>query len=64
MSREKQRPDFEAFTTIKRSNGQKDVWVDIGAGFFHADRAGISVVLNATPLDGRIVLRAPSSEEH
>lgn len=53
----KPRPDFEAFTTRKRPEGQKDIWVDIGAGFLHADGAGINIVLSAIPIDGRIILR-------
>lgn len=57
MTTHKQRPDFQAFTTRKRSDGQKDIWIDIGAGFLHQDRIGINIVLQATPLDGRIVLR-------
>jgi len=52
----KPRPDFEAFTTRKRE-GQKDVWIDIGAGFLHADGAGINIILAAIPIDGRIILR-------
>jgi hypothetical protein len=49
-------PDFRAYTIIKR-DGQKDVWIDLGAGFLHQDGAGINVLLQATPLDGKIVLR-------
>jgi hypothetical protein len=53
----KPRPDFEAFTTRKRPDGQKDVWIDIGAGFLHADGAGINIILAAIPIDGRVILR-------
>lgn len=49
-------PDFKAYTVVKRE-GQKDVWIDLGAGFLHHDGAGINVLLQATPIDGRIVLR-------
>ena len=52
----KPRPDFEAFTTRKR-DGLKDIWIDIGAGFLHADGAGINIILAAIPIDGRIILR-------
>ena len=62
MTTHKRRPDFQAFTTRKHSDGQKDIWIDIGAGFLHQDGAGINIVLQATPLDGRIVLR-PMKEE-
>lgn len=49
-------PDFKCYTTIKR-DGQKDVWIDVGAAFLHQDGAGLNVILQALPLDGRIVLR-------
>ena len=57
MTTLKSRPDFQAYTTRKRPDGQKDIWIDIGAGFLHQDGAGINVILQATPIDGRIVLR-------
>jgi len=49
-------PDFKAYTVIKR-DGQKDVWIDLGAAFLHEDGAGLNVLLQANPLDGKIVLR-------
>ncbi|MDP2294758.1 MAG: hypothetical protein Q8M24_04765 [Pseudolabrys sp.] len=52
----KPRPDFKAYTVVKRE-GQRDVWIDLGCAFLHGDGAGINVLLQATPIDGRIVLR-------
>lgn len=57
MTTSKARPDFQAYTTRKRPGGQKDIWIDIGAGYLHQDGAGINVVLQATPIDGRVILR-------
>jgi hypothetical protein len=54
-------PDFRAFTAIKRE-GQKDFWIDVGAAFLHQDGAGMNVVLQAMPLDGRIILRPFTNE--
>ena len=54
-------PDFKAYTIIKR-DGQKDFWTDIGVGFLHNDGAGINILLQATPLDGKIVLRPFTNE--
>ena len=54
-------PDFKAYTVVKR-DGQKDFWTDLGVGFLHNDGAGITVLLQATPLDGRIVLRPFANE--
>ncbi len=58
----KRMPDFRAFTVIKK-DGQKDIWLDIGAAFQHRDGVGINILLQATPLDGKIVLR-PMADEH
>ena len=49
-------PDFRTYTIVKRE-GSKDIWIDLGAAFLHQDGAGINVLLQATPLDGKIVLR-------
>lgn len=49
-------PDFKAYTVVKR-DGQKDIWIDLGAAFLHEDGAGLNVLLQANPLDGKIVLR-------
>lgn len=51
-----------AFTVIKRE-GQDDYWLPVGAAFEHADGKGYNVVLQALPIDGKIVLRAPKDEE-
>lgn len=57
MTTPKPRPDFQAYTTRKRPDGQKDIWIDIGAGFVHQDGSGINVILQAIPIDGRVILR-------
>lgn len=57
----KTRPDFRAYTVIKREN-QKDVWIDLGCAFLHQDGAGINILLAAAPLDGKIVLRPFDNE--
>jgi hypothetical protein len=54
-------PDFKAYTIIKRE-GQRDFWTDIGVGFCHNDGAGLNILLQATPLDGKIVLRPFANE--
>jgi hypothetical protein len=57
-----QQPDFRAYTVIKRE-GADDFWLPIGAAFMHQDGDGYNVVLQALPIDGKIVLRAPKGEE-
>jgi hypothetical protein len=55
-------PSFRAFTVIKRDK-EDDFWLDIGAAFPHEDGKGYNIVLQALPIDGRVVLRVPKDEE-
>jgi hypothetical protein len=50
--------------TVKDRPGAKSIWTRIGAAFPHDRGAGLTVVLNALPLnfDGRIVLVEPKLE--
>jgi hypothetical protein len=47
---------------IKRE-GQDDYWLRLGAAFKHADGKGMNVVLQAYPLDGKIVLREATEDD-
>lgn len=49
-------PDYRAYTVINKKEA-RDFWIRIGAGFQHNDGIGINVLLQAMPLDGKIVLR-------
>ncbi len=51
-----QQPQYRAYTVHKRE-GADDFWLAIGAAFAHADGDGFNVVLQALPIDGKIVLR-------
>lgn len=51
-----------AYTVIKRE-GQEDFWLAIGAAFAHQDGTGFNIVLQALPIDGKIVLRQPKDEQ-
>lgn len=57
-----QQPAFRAYTVIKRE-GQDDFWLPIGAAFVHQDNDGYNIVLQALPIDGRVVLRAPKEDD-
>jgi len=56
-----QQPAFQAYRVIKRE-GQDDYWLNVGAAFPHQDGNGYNVVLQAIPIDGKIVLRPPKGE--
>ena len=46
-----------------RQVGKDSYWTKIGAVFAHDDGEGATLVLDALPVDGRVVLRAPKSQE-
>ena len=55
------RPSFLAYTVrdYTKSSGEPDAsWTRIGVAFAHADGWGYDLVLDALPLNGRIVLRS------
>ena len=56
-----QQPTYQAYTVIKR-DGQDDFWLAIGAAFMHQDGDGFNVVLQALPINGKIVLRPPKAQ--
>jgi hypothetical protein len=53
---EKARRPHIAFTIRKATEaGKKDAWTQIGVVFEHRDQKGLDVVLEALPVDGRVV---------
>jgi hypothetical protein len=55
--KEPRQPTHRAYSIIKRE-GQDDFWLNIGLVFPHEDDGGFNIVLQAFPLDGKIVLDA------
>jgi len=53
---------YRAYTVIKRE-GQDDYWLPIGAAFMHQDGDGYNIVLQALPIDGKVVLRLPKDDQ-
>ena len=49
-------PAFRAYTVIKKE-GKDDFWLNLGVAFPHDDGEGFNLLLQALPLDGKIVLR-------
>ena len=56
-----QQPTYQAYTVVKRE-GQDDYWLNIGAAFMHQDGDGFNIMLQALPINGKIVLRPPKGE--
>ena len=38
-------------------------WIRVGAAFVHKDGSGYDIVLDAVPVNGRIVLREPKYQD-
>lgn len=49
-------PTHRAYSVIRRE-GQDDFWLNIGLVFPHKDGGGFNILLQAFPLDGKIVCR-------
>jgi hypothetical protein len=54
-------PAYQAYSVVKRE-GQDDFWLNIGAAFMHQDGDGYNIVLQALPINGKIVLRLPKAQ--
>ena len=57
------KPAFRAYTVIKREGKdaegkpKDDYWLNLGVAFAHEDGEGYNLLLQAWPIDGKIVLR-------
>ena len=49
-------PTHRAYTVIKRE-GKEDYWLNLGVAFRHEDGEGFNLLLQAMPIDGKLVLR-------
>lgn len=50
--------------SVKRSAKGRAVWTRIGAAYPHDTGSGLTVMLDATPTDGRIVLLELDDDDH
>jgi len=59
------KPVYNAFTTreYKEGGAKKTFWVQIGSVFPHKNGKGFDVILDALPIDGRIVLLEPKTDD-
>lgn len=49
-------PTHRAYSVIRRE-GQDDFWLNVGLVFPHKDGDGFNIMLQAFPLDGKLVCR-------
>ena len=59
---ESKQPTHRAYSVIRRE-GQDDFWLNLGLVFPHKDGNGFNIMLQALPLDGRIVCRVISDDD-
>lgn len=56
-------PTHRAYSVIRRE-GQDDFWLNVGLVFPHKDGQGFNIMLQAFPLDGKIVCREIGDDDH
>ena len=61
MSSENQ-PAFRVYSVIPRE-GKDDYWLNVGLAFPHGDGKGFNVMLQALPLNAKLVLREAAEED-
>jgi hypothetical protein len=61
---ERQQPaaTHRVYTVIRRE-GQDDYWLNIGLAFPHKDGHGFNIMLQALPLDGKVVCREIADDD-
>ncbi len=59
---ENNQPAFRVYSVIPRE-GKDDFWLNIGLAFPHSDGKGFNVMLQALPLNAKLVLREAAEEE-
>jgi hypothetical protein len=59
---ESKQPTHRAYSVIRR-DGQDDFWLNLGLVFPHKDGDGFNIMLQALPLDGKIVCREISDDD-
>lgn len=61
-NKDAKQPTHRAYSVIKRE-GQDDFWLNLGLVFPHKDGSGFNIMLQAFPLDGKIVCREVSKDD-
>ena len=56
-------PKYYVYAVKDRGKGKSAIWTRIGAAWPHEKGVGFTIELEAFPVDGRIVLTAPKSDE-
>ena len=57
------KPVYDVYIVEERGEGQDAFWLKVGAAFAHKDQDGMNIVLQALPINGRLVLRRFKEKE-
>jgi hypothetical protein len=57
-----QQPMYRAYTVVDRER-DAPFWLNIGVAFAHKDAKGLTLMLQALPLNGKLVLRLYGEEQ-
>jgi hypothetical protein len=56
------KPAYRAYSVIKRE-GKEDFWLNLGVCYAHEDGDGFNILLQALPIDAKLVLRVYKEAE-
>ena len=56
-------PVLIAYCVRRTKDGKRTIWRRVGEAYPHEQGAGLTVVLDAIPRDGRIVLLEPDAQD-
>jgi hypothetical protein len=59
---EPKQPTHRVYSVIRRE-GQDDFWLNLGLVFPHKDGKGFNLMLQALPIDGKLVCREVSEDD-
>lgn len=62
MSNKDTQPTFRVYSVIPRE-GKDDYWLNLGLAFPHQDGKGFNVMLQAFPINPKLVLREVTADE-
>ena len=57
------KPTLYAYAVKDRGRNQKAIWTRVGAAWPHEKGKGFTIELEALPVDGRLVLTEPKSDD-
>ena len=54
-------PSHRVYVVVQREDAD-NFWINVGAAFPHSDGKGFNVIVQALPVDGKLILRVPQDD--